>query len=56
VPELAKLEADALFAPWLARPLDLASAGVRLGVTYPEPIVDHAVQREKALKLFKRVA
>lgn len=54
VPELAKLDADALYAPWLARPLDLASAGVRLGVTYPEPIVDHAVQREKALKLFKR--
>ncbi len=54
VPELAKLDADALFAPWLARPLDLAAAGVRLGVTYPEPIVDHAVQRDKALKLFKR--
>lgn len=56
VPELAKLEADALYAPWQARPLDLAAAGVRLGVTYPEPIVDHAVQREKALKLFKRQA
>lgn len=30
------------------------SAGVRLGRDYPHPIVDHAVQRELALALFKR--
>jgi len=54
VPELAPLPQDAIHAPWLARPLDLASAGVTLGMTYPWPIVDHASQREKALRLFKR--
>ncbi len=54
VPELAKLPTKALHAPWLARPIELAGAGVRLGVDYPEPVVDHAVQRELALALFKR--
>lgn len=54
VPELAKLPTDALHAPWLAKPIELAGAGLRLGVDYPEPVVDHAVQREKALALFKR--
>ncbi|HEY9105028.1 FAD-binding domain-containing protein, partial [Chitinimonas sp.] len=54
VPELAKLKADDIHAPWLAKPMLLAEAGVRLGVDYPEPVVDHATQRELALALFKR--
>jgi deoxyribodipyrimidine photo-lyase len=54
VPEIAKLPTDALHAPWQARPMDLAAAGIRIGVDYPLPVVDHAVQREKALALFKR--
>ncbi|MBV8660461.1 MAG: deoxyribodipyrimidine photo-lyase [Burkholderiales bacterium] len=53
VPELAKLPTDALHAPWLAKPVELAAAGVTLGDSYPLPIVDHAVQRERALALFK---
>jgi deoxyribodipyrimidine photo-lyase len=28
--------------------------GFALGRDYPEPIVDHAIQRERALKLFDR--
>jgi deoxyribodipyrimidine photo-lyase len=56
VPELARLPSDALHAPWQAKPLILAAAGLRLGRDYPEPIVDHATQREKALALFKRSA
>ncbi|QNM96684.1 cryptochrome/photolyase family protein [Chitinimonas koreensis] len=53
LPELAKLPDAALHAPWKAKPIELAAAGVRLGVDYPLPVVDHAVQRERALALFK---
>jgi deoxyribodipyrimidine photo-lyase len=49
VPALAKLPAEAIHAPWLAKPIELAAAGVRLGIDYPEPIVDHAAAREKTL-------
>jgi deoxyribodipyrimidine photo-lyase len=49
LPALAGLPAQAIHAPWLARPLDLAAAGVRLGVDYPLPIVDHAAARERTL-------
>ncbi|AUH50065.1 deoxyribodipyrimidine photolyase [Chromobacterium sp. ATCC 53434] len=54
VPELARLPDKLIHAPWLARPEQLADAGVRLGRDYPQPLVDHAVQRELALALFKR--
>lgn len=53
VPELASLTAPAIHAPWAARPGELAAAGVVLGETYPRPIVDHAVQRERAKALLR---
>lgn len=53
VPELAALSDRDIHAPWLAKPLALQAAGIVLGQHYPHPIVDHAVQREKALALFK---
>jgi deoxyribodipyrimidine photo-lyase len=53
VPELAHLPAAAIHTPWTASPIELAAAGVRLGETYPEPIVDHAVARARALAAFK---
>ena len=43
VPELAGLDATTIHEPAAAAPLDLAAAGVVLGDTYPEPIVDHAL-------------
>jgi deoxyribodipyrimidine photo-lyase len=49
VPELAGLPASAIHAPWEADHLTLAEAGVRLGQTYPHPIVDHSAARERAL-------
>jgi deoxyribodipyrimidine photo-lyase len=52
LPALAKLPDKLIHAPWLARPVDLAAAGVRLGVDYPEPVVDHAVAREKTLERY----
>jgi deoxyribodipyrimidine photo-lyase len=53
VPELADLPAAAIHAPWTASPIELAAAGVRLGETYPAPIVDHAMARARALEAFK---
>jgi deoxyribodipyrimidine photo-lyase len=49
VPALAALPDDALHAPWEARPVDLAAAGLELGRDYPRPIVDHAAARERTL-------
>ena len=52
VPVLAGLTNNAIHAPWLAKPLELASAGVALGQNYPLPVVDHATARETTLKRY----
>ena len=49
VPELAALPDKLLHAPWLARPLDLAAAGVVLGRDYPQPLVMHDEARARTL-------
>ena len=53
VPEIAKLPTDHLFAPWEAPDLVLRAAGVTLGKTYPEPLVDHGEARARALAAFQ---
>ncbi|MBL9209013.1 MAG: deoxyribodipyrimidine photo-lyase [Opitutaceae bacterium] len=55
VPELARLPVEFLHAPWEAPGDVLAAAGVRLGETYPQPIVDHAAARAEALAAFKKL-
>ena len=54
VPELAKLPPKFIHQPWTATPIELASAGVTLGQTYPEPIVDHAAARARALAAYAK--
>jgi deoxyribodipyrimidine photo-lyase len=56
VPELAKLALPAIHAPWLAGADELAAAGLRLGETYPAPIVDHAQARKRTLERYGVVA
>ncbi|MEO0492451.1 MAG: deoxyribodipyrimidine photo-lyase [Actinomycetota bacterium] len=53
VPELAALDAKTIHEPAAAAPLDLAAAGVILGDTYPEPIVDHSFARDRTLAAYK---
>lgn len=48
VPELAALPAPLRHAPWQAGGIDLAAAGVRIGIDYPAPIVDHAATARAA--------
>ncbi len=55
VPELAKLPKSAIHAPWQADARVLSAADVRLGFTYPRPIVDHAWARDRALKIFQEL-
>ncbi|MDX2259793.1 MAG: FAD-binding domain-containing protein, partial [Hyphomicrobiaceae bacterium] len=55
VPELARLPGTAVHAPWLAARSVLDAAGVRLGETYPAPIVDHAKARRAALEAYAAV-
>lgn len=54
VPELARMPARHIHQPWAAPAEVLRGAGVRLGETYPEPIVDHAFARERFLALAAR--
>lgn len=53
VPELSALDERTIHTPWEGGPLDLAAAGVVLGDTYPEPMVDHAAARERCLAAYK---
>jgi deoxyribodipyrimidine photo-lyase len=55
VPELSELATKHLHAPWQAPEDALREAKVRLGETYPRPIVDHGKARKRALDAFERV-
>jgi deoxyribodipyrimidine photo-lyase len=52
VPALARLEAKWIHRPWEAPKAVLGAAGVRLGDTYPLPIVDHAKASARALAAY----
>jgi deoxyribodipyrimidine photo-lyase len=54
-PELARLPHAAIHAPFAAAPTTLAEAGVRLGETYPRPIVDHEQARKAALAGYEKL-
>ncbi len=55
LPQLAALPDKLIHAPWLARPLALATAGIELGVHYPLPVVAHDVARDRTLARFAAV-
>ena len=55
LPQLAALPDAGLHAPWEARPVDLAAAGIVLGRDYPLPVVQHDVARQRTLQRYSVV-
>jgi deoxyribodipyrimidine photo-lyase len=55
VPELAGLPAARIHQPWTASAAELARAGVKLGASYPEPIVSLGISREVALDAYAKM-
>ncbi|MEN9933825.1 MAG: hypothetical protein RLZZ387_404 [Chloroflexota bacterium] len=53
IPELARVPDRHIHAPWAMSSEEQRRAGVRIGRDYPEPVVDHATQRERALALYR---
>lgn len=53
VPELGRMPNRFIHAPWTASAPVLAEAGVRLGKTYPAPMVDHTEARQRALRVYR---
>jgi deoxyribodipyrimidine photo-lyase len=52
LPQLSKLNAKQIHAPWKLGALELAAAGVELGKDYPRPVVDHAEARALTLQRY----
>ncbi len=53
VPELKNLPNKYLFKPWKAPEKVLISAGIKLGVDYPKPIISLEASRNRALAAYK---
>ena len=52
VPELEKVPAKYIHAPWTMTPAQQQAVGVVIGRDYPAPVVDHALARKLALELY----
>ena len=55
VPELARLPGKYLNKPWEAPPEILRDSDVKLGETYPKPLVDHKMARDRALGAYAEI-
>ncbi|MDE2462119.1 MAG: deoxyribodipyrimidine photo-lyase [Alphaproteobacteria bacterium] len=55
VPEISGLPDRFLHSPWQAPAHVLDAANIRLGTTYPHPLVDLTAGRERALRAFDRL-
>lgn len=55
VPELKKLEGKWIHRPFEAPKAVLEAAGIKLGVDYPKPLVNHDAARKEALAAYKSI-
>jgi cryptochrome len=53
-PELKELPDKYIYEPWTAPSAVLEKAGVKLGTTYPRPVVDHSVISKENMSRMKR--
>lgn len=53
VPELTACNDKEIHAPWKMSATRQQELGIEIGRDYPQPVVDHIVQREQALALYK---
>lgn len=56
VPELAVCDDKEIHVPWLMPEARQRALGIVIGEHYPAPLVDHAIQRERALALYKQAS
>ncbi len=56
LPELRRVPERFVHAPWTLPPLEQQACGCVIGRDYPAPVVDHAVQRQRALALYREAA
>jgi deoxyribodipyrimidine photo-lyase len=54
VPELKNVPTKNIHAPWLMNKQEQISCGVIIGKTYPQPIVDHATERDATTQMYRR--
>ena len=55
IPELNNLPSKFIHEPWKADSALLKKSDIKLGETYPLPIVDHKFARERALKKYEEI-
>ncbi len=53
VPELRDVPLAKLAEPWTMSEAEQEATGCRIGTDYPEPIVDHAAERERAMQRYR---
>ena len=55
-PELRRVPDDRLAEPWTMTDDEQQAAGCRIGRDYPEPVVDHALARRRAIERYRAAA
>jgi deoxyribodipyrimidine photo-lyase len=56
VPELANVPDDRLAEPWTMSDAEQEAAGCRIGRDYPQPLVDHADARRRAIERYREAS